>query len=60
MELGSIKSALYIDFDNFFGGLLSVDPKAALEVAQNPSVWVERLRSSHGTRNAAGSCCGAT
>ena len=47
MELGSIRSALYIDFDNFFGGLLSVDPKAALEVAHNPSVWVERLRTAH-------------
>lgn len=48
MELGATKSALYIDFDNFFGGLIAVDPKAALEVAQNPSVWVERLRSAHG------------
>lgn len=47
MELGSIRSALYIDFDNFFGGLLSVDPKAALEVAHNPAVWVERLRTAH-------------
>ena len=50
MELGSTKSPLYIDFDNFFGGLLSVDPKAALEVAQNPSIWVERLRSAHGAK----------
>lgn len=41
------KSALYIDFDNFFGGLLAADPKAALEVVQNPSIWVERLRAEH-------------
>lgn len=51
MKLDSIKSALYIDFDNFFGGLLSVDPKAALEVAQNPSVWLEQLRSVHGVND---------
>lgn len=42
-----MRSALYIDFDNFFSGLLEVDPAAAMEVAQKPSVWVHRLRSVH-------------
>lgn len=51
MQVGSLKSALYVDFDNFFGGLISVDPKAALEVVQDPSVWVERLRSMHGAND---------
>lgn len=47
MELGLTKSALYVDFDNFFGGLLAVDPKAAIDVVQTPSLWVERLRVAH-------------
>lgn len=47
MELGSSTSALYIDFDNFFGGLIAVDPQAALDVAQSPARWVERLRTSY-------------
>lgn len=47
MDHGATKSALYIDFDNFFGGLISADPRAALVVAQNPAVWLERLRSAH-------------
>ncbi|MFF0989315.1 NYN domain-containing protein [Kocuria nitroreducens] len=37
------RAALYIDFDNFFGGLLSSDPKAALELVERPSVWLHRL-----------------
>lgn len=36
-------SALFIDFDNFFGGLLAADPVAALEVVTQPSVWLDRL-----------------
>src|SRR5674476_523977 len=47
MDLGLTKSALYIDFDNFFGGLIAVDPKAAIDVVQRPSLWVERLRAAH-------------
>jgi NYN domain len=47
MDLGLTKSALYIDFDNFFGGLIAVDPKAAIDVVQRPSLWVKRLRAAH-------------
>lgn len=47
MDQGPTRAALYIDFDNFFGGLIAVDPKAALDVAQRPSLWVERLRTAH-------------
>ena len=28
------RSALYIDFDNFFGGLLRSDPQAAVRIAE--------------------------
>jgi hypothetical protein len=34
---------MFIDFDNFFSGLLSSDPKAALELAERPSAWINRL-----------------
>ena len=30
------RSALYIDFDNFFGGLLRSDPQAAVRIAERP------------------------
>lgn len=37
------RSALYIDFDNFFGGLLRSDPQAAMRIAERPQVWLEGL-----------------
>lgn len=36
-------SALFIDFDNFFGGLMDADPAAALDVVTKPSTWLARL-----------------
>jgi hypothetical protein len=41
--MGHRRSAMFIDFDNFFSGLLSSDPKAALELAERPSAWINRL-----------------
>lgn len=37
------RSALYIDFDNFFGGLIRSDPDAAIKVVERPSMWLHRL-----------------
>ncbi|MUN62871.1 NYN domain-containing protein [Kocuria sediminis] len=41
--MGHRRSAMFIDFDNFFSGLLGSDPKAALELAERPSAWIHRL-----------------
>ena len=40
-------AAMYIDFDNFFGGLIAADPDSAVEVATNPSTWLARLTHEH-------------
>ncbi|MCJ8505272.1 NYN domain-containing protein [Kocuria flava] len=39
---------MFIDFDNFFSGLLGSDPKAALELAERPSAWINRLATASG------------
>ncbi|GAA0903371.1 NYN domain-containing protein [Virgisporangium ochraceum] len=41
------RTALFVDFDNFFGGLLAADPEAALAVVERPSVWLRRLADAH-------------
>ncbi|GAA4873429.1 NYN domain-containing protein [Serinicoccus chungangensis] len=41
-------SALFIDFDNFFSGLLAADPAAALDVVTKPSMWLNRLTRDDG------------
>ena len=41
------RTALFVDFDNFFGGLLAADPQAALVVAERPSIWLRRLTDAH-------------
>lgn len=38
-----IRSALYVDFDNVFGALLDLDPKAAIRFANSPQDWLDRL-----------------
>lgn len=45
--MSDLRSALYVDFDNFFSGLLQADPNAALAIAQSPSLWVQRLTRKH-------------
>lgn len=44
--MDSARTALYLDFDNVFGGLIKLDPDAAIEFAQNPGAWLTRLSSS--------------
>lgn len=39
----SVRAALYLDFDNVFGGLLKLDPDVAIRFADNPAEWLERL-----------------
>lgn len=39
----SLRSALFLDFDSVFGGLLELDPNAALRFAEEPGVWLQRL-----------------
>ncbi len=38
-----IKSALFLDFDNIFGGLHSRDPQSAYDFAENSSEWLAAL-----------------
>lgn len=38
-----LRSALYIDFDNVFGGLLDLDDNAAFQFASSPVEWLARL-----------------
>jgi uncharacterized LabA/DUF88 family protein len=47
--MGETRAALYVDFDNFFSGLISTDPDSAVEVAMNPSRWLPRLTYAHST-----------
>lgn len=42
-----MKAALFLDFDNFFSGLMKADPKAAMDLVTSPSRWLHRLRTSY-------------
>lgn len=42
-----MRTALFLDFDNFFSGLMSTDPASALELVSGPSRWLQRLKSSY-------------
>jgi len=41
--MNRIKSALFLDFDNFFSGLLQLDRKAAYVLADEPGRWLDAL-----------------
>ncbi|GAA3721477.1 NYN domain-containing protein [Terrabacter ginsenosidimutans] len=41
-----VRAALYLDFDNVFSGLLQLDPEAAIQFAEEPRLWLDRLTSS--------------
>ena len=41
-----VRAALYLDFDNVFGGLLKLDPDVAIQFAENPGSWLTRLSTS--------------
>ena len=38
-----MSTALYIDFDNVFSGLVELDPVAAVSFAEHPARWLSRL-----------------
>lgn len=38
-----IRSAIYVDFDNVFGGLMALGETAGLAFAKDPGEWLERL-----------------
>ena len=38
-----IRSALFLDFDNIFGGLMQLDRQAALALAEEPGRWLDAL-----------------
>ena len=40
-------SAIFVDFDNVFGGLHALDPSAARQIAQNPERWMSALAGEH-------------
>lgn len=44
--MASVRAALYLDFDNVFGGLLKLDPEAAIQFAEDPASWLNRLSTS--------------
>lgn len=46
--MGPIRSALYLDFDNVFSGLLKLDPSVALSFAESPGTWLSRLAQHDG------------
>ncbi len=37
------KTALYVDFDNVFSGLMELDHRAAIDFAEAPGDWLQRL-----------------
>jgi hypothetical protein len=41
-----VRTALFLDFDNVFGGLHRIDPEAANEFAERPGVWLRALEDS--------------
>jgi uncharacterized LabA/DUF88 family protein len=44
--MNHVRAALYLDFDNVFGGLYKLDPEAAIQFANQPGAWLERLSTS--------------
>ena len=38
-----LRSALFVDFDNIFGGLLDLDRSAAMAFVNEPHEWIERM-----------------
>lgn len=43
----AMKAALFLDFDNFFSGLMSADPTSALALVTDPSLWLNKLVTSY-------------
>ena len=43
LTMQRVRTALYLDFDNVFSGLMKLDPAAAVAFADKPRVWLDRL-----------------
>ena len=41
--MASLRSVLFVDFDNIFGGLMELDRTAGLAFARQPQLWLDRL-----------------
>ena len=41
------RAALFLDFDNFFSGLMSADPTSAVALVTSPSRWLHKLTSDN-------------
>ena len=44
--MARVRTALYLDFDNVFSGLMKLDPDAAVHFAENPGSWLGRLATA--------------
>lgn len=44
-ERRRIRTALFVDFDNMFGGLLALDRTVGLAFAESPEVWLTALQT---------------
>lgn len=41
--MASLRSVLFVDFDNIFGGLMELDRTAGMAFARQPQLWLDRL-----------------
>ncbi len=41
------RSVLYLDFDNVFSGLVTLDPKLAMRFAEDPQIWLTGLANAY-------------
>nr|WP_221382259.1 NYN domain-containing protein [Actinoplanes polyasparticus] len=41
-----VRAALYLDFDNVFSGLYKIDPDVAIQFANQPKIWLDRLAAT--------------
>lgn len=46
-----VRAALYVDFDNFIGALLKLDPDGGLRLGREPQLWVDALATDHLVRD---------
>jgi hypothetical protein len=44
--MGHVRAALYLDFDNVFGGLFKLDPEVAIQFGSDPGAWLRRLSTT--------------
>jgi hypothetical protein len=44
--MGTVRAAMFLDFDNVFSGMLKLDPDVAVQFASDPGSWLKRLSES--------------